>query len=291
METILITGINGFLGSKIAKELCINYNIIGLEYSTENLFRINSLNFKVYSYTTNSIDLIFEENRVDYIIHAATVYGRRNDLYSDIIQTNILMPIRLIELANIYQTLAFINIDSFFNDPSINYKYLSEYTFSKRNFIEWISLMQSHVKVVSLKIFHLYGPNDNKDKFVASIIEDLLSGKKAIDLTPGQQMRDFVYIDDVIKAFKIVLKNISMIKTNFSSIDIGSGVSVSIEEFVTTAKKLTKASTVLNFGAIPYRDGEIMHAKADIRKLSNFGWQPEVNVEQGIAKIINSFKQ
>jgi len=40
MKTILITGINGFLGSHLAKALSSEYNIIGLEYSIENLFRV-----------------------------------------------------------------------------------------------------------------------------------------------------------------------------------------------------------------------------------------------------------
>ena len=48
MKTILITGINGFLGSHLAKTLSEKYNIIGLEYSLENLFRIAECNYKVY---------------------------------------------------------------------------------------------------------------------------------------------------------------------------------------------------------------------------------------------------
>ena len=49
MKTILITGINGYLGSELAKKYDKEYNVIGLEYTLENLFRINKKNYKVYS--------------------------------------------------------------------------------------------------------------------------------------------------------------------------------------------------------------------------------------------------
>ena len=49
MKTLLITGINGFLGSHLAKTLQEKYDIIGLENSSKDLFRLNDYNFKVYS--------------------------------------------------------------------------------------------------------------------------------------------------------------------------------------------------------------------------------------------------
>lgn len=59
MKTILITGINGFLGSHLAKALSADYNIVGLEYSLENLFRMEGSNIKIYS-SKEDLEKIFK---------------------------------------------------------------------------------------------------------------------------------------------------------------------------------------------------------------------------------------
>jgi len=74
MKTILITGINGYLGSHLAKFLTASYNIIGLEYSLENLFRIKENDFKVYSVENGVPEKLFKEQTIDAIIHTATFW-------------------------------------------------------------------------------------------------------------------------------------------------------------------------------------------------------------------------
>ena len=79
MKTILITGVNGFLGSHLAKRLTSNYIIIGLEYTLHNLFRIKDSLFKIYATSCPDWVELFEENTVNIIIHTATSYGRNNE--------------------------------------------------------------------------------------------------------------------------------------------------------------------------------------------------------------------
>lgn len=287
MQTILITGINGFLGNRLALKLSQNFKVLGLEQNRNNLFRIAEANFKIYSISEDSLEGIFEDNKIDFIIHAATLYGHNKELSSNIIQTNILLPVRLIEIAQLYKVKAFLNIDSFFNSPENKSTYLSEYSLSKKHCIEWLIQLNYVTKVINLKIFHMYGPGDNKNKFVAWIIEQLQQSKPIIDLTPGKQLRDFIYIDDVISAFETVLLNINFIENKFSSIDVGTGESISIEEFVKIAKTLINSPSKLKFGALQYRDNEIMFSKADISLLKKFNWEAKISVSQGVTNIIN----
>jgi len=76
-KKILITGINGFLGSHLAKYLKSSFEVLGLEYSLENLNRIASENFKVYSTNDTVLEIIFKENDFYAVIHLATVYKRQ----------------------------------------------------------------------------------------------------------------------------------------------------------------------------------------------------------------------
>ena len=99
-KKILITGINGFLGSHLAKHLKSNFEIIGLEYSLANLHRIESDNFKVYSANENSLESIFEENNLYAVLHVATVYRKKNEPIFDLLNVNINLPVQLLELSN-----------------------------------------------------------------------------------------------------------------------------------------------------------------------------------------------
>lgn len=285
MKTILITGINGFLGSNLATKLSKYYNIIGLEQDNNNLFRISHLHFKIYSISHHSLESIFTENNIDIIIHAATIYGHNNEKSSDIIQTNVLLPVRLQELAQSHDVAAFLNIDSFFNHPDYKSKYLSEYSLSKKHCLEWLIGINSKIKLINLKIFHLYGPGDNKNKFVTWIIEQLMKNEPVIELTAGNQVRDFIYIDDVTSAFKTLLDNIDSFQDTFKSIDIGSGLPLTIKEFVVIAKQTLNSASELKFGALPYREGEIMFSKADISSLETLNWKAEISVTSGVEKI------
>ncbi len=109
---------------------------------------------------------------------------------------------------------------------------------------------------------------DNKTKFATYIIKSLLEGVEKIDLTKGEQKRYFIYIDDVVEAFLVILKNIKELDESFTPFEVSTENSVSIQDFILLAKKITdNKNTKLNFGAIPYRENELMDCKTDISNL------------------------
>jgi nucleoside-diphosphate-sugar epimerase len=285
MKTILITGINGFLGSYLAKELSKDYIVIGLEYSLNDLFRIKHLPFKIYS-SENDLEIVFKENSIYAIIHAATVYRRNNEPIENLLNTNILLPVILYNLADQYNVDLFVNTDSFFNDPKYNYSYLQDYTLSKKQAVEWLKLCQHLTKLINMKIFHMYGPNDSSNKFIPQIISRLKNDEPTIDLTAGEQTRDFIFIDDVIDAFKVVIRAHHSQNDGFVEFQVGTGYSVTLKEFISTAKEIIKSNTELLFGTLPYRANEIMESKSDNSALLELGWVPKYSLEKGIQKMI-----
>ena len=62
MKTILITGINGYLGSNLAKRYSKKYKIVGLEYDTYDLFRIKDDQFKVFASKDGIPDALFKNH-------------------------------------------------------------------------------------------------------------------------------------------------------------------------------------------------------------------------------------
>ena len=289
-KKILISGINGFLGSHLAKHLCPNFDIIGLEYSLANLHRIQMDNFKVYSTENSSLESVFVENNLFAVIHVATVYRRQNEPLLNLLNTNINLPVQLLELSNKNNVEIFLNTDSFFNNPKYSYSYLSDYTLSKRHSLEWIKLLakSTSCKVVNMKIFHVYGENDSPSKFIPLVIKKIKNQELNLDLTPGLQTRDFIYVKDVVFAFEHVVNSVEKL-CQYQEFDIGTGKNHTIKELAIMIKEITESSTILNFGGLSYRDGEIMESKAGDIGLNRIGWHAKYTLLEGLKKCITNY--
>lgn len=117
------------------------------------------------------------------------------------------------------------------------------------------------------------------------------SNVSPLEFTDGWQCRDFIYIEDVIEAYMIIFKHLSeMENIYFKDIDVGSGRAIPIRELVKLSKQLTKSSSEITFGSLPYRNNEVMFSCADISFLLKEGWRPTVKLQEGINKIINEEK-
>ena len=288
-KTILITGINGFLGSHLAKHLKSNFEVIGLEYSLENLHRIASENFKVYSTNDTILETIFKENEFYAVIHVATVYKRQYEPIFNLLNTNINLPVQLLELSGKYDVNLFLNTDSFFNNPSYSYSYLSDYTLSKKHALEWIKLLSSSskCKVANMKVFHVFGEHDAPSKFIPFLIDKIKNNEPILDLSPGTQTRDFIYIKDVVTSFECILNSFSVLK-EYQEFEVGTGVSYTVKELALLIKEITNSKTQLNFGGIPFRKGEIMESECNIFSLKDLGWEPSFNLQSALKNCINN---
>jgi CDP-paratose synthetase len=286
MKVILISGINGFLGSHLAKYLSSEYKIIGLANNPKNLYRLEGLNFEVVTSTDENIKNIFECNSVFSVIHAATVYNHREESVLKLLNANLMLPIKLYELANKHKVKYFFNTDTFFNFSKTKYAYLSDYTLSKNHVLDWLSAIKGECIVINMKLFHMYGSMDSPSKFVPAIISKIKKNEDKIDLTLGNQKRDFVYIKDVCSAYDTVLNKLKPDENNFYEFEVGTGNSISIKEFVEEVKKITNSTSELRFGALKHRENEIMNAVADNAMLVRLGWKPEFSLESGLLKTI-----
>ena len=96
---------------------------------------------------------------------------------------------------------SFINTDTYYNSR------MNKYSFFKKQFLRdsLILCKLNKIKYINVKLFHLFGPNDNYDKFLIFIINNLKKNTEVINLTSCEQKRDFIYIDDVVKLYLKIL--------------------------------------------------------------------------------------
>ncbi len=296
-KTILLTGATGFLGSHLLRYLLSNeYQVVILKRSFSSISRIEKelSNSSVKFYDIDVVDLekIFIENKIDVVIHCATEYGRANNSCYKVLETNLMFPIKLLEFSIENNVNVFINTDSYFNKENMSYSYLLNYSLSKKSLNLWLKYFSKKIKIINVLLEHIYGPNDNPDKFVQKMIQSIAIDKEDhIDLTLGDQKRDFIYVDDVCKIYLSILKYAYENNFRYRTFDVGTGIGTTIKNFVLCIKEISKSKTKLNFGSIPYREDEIMCSYADTVELSNL-----VNIcdlmdfKTGIKKIIDSVK-
>lgn len=285
-KVILITGINGFLGSHLAKYLKNSFSVVGLTRKLETLSKVSTKDFKIYTSENHLIE-IFEENKIYAVIHTATLYNRNNENTSEILKTNLILPIELYELAHSYGVKLFVNTDTFFNNPEYQCSYLQDYVVSKKLTLDWlknISNKHKQCKLINMKLFHIYGEGDSESKFMTQIFYKVRNDKY-IDLTPGDQVRDFIYINDVVNAYHKVLLKENVVEENFEEYEVGTGTGKSIKDLVLLMKKLSKnEELILNFGALEYRKNEIMFSEANNKELLKIGWKVNYKLEEGLKK-------
>lgn len=288
---VLLTGVTGYLGSHLATELLKEgYEVIALKRELSSLNRIQAILPRLALYNleeTNLAELFAGFGKFDAIIHTATCYGRNGESISQITEANLLFPLKLLEAA------VFGNVDVYINTDTALDKLLNPYTLSKGQFSEWGKYFahQEKIRFINLRLEHFYGAGDDDSKFTTHVINSCLANVPYLNLTLGEQRRDFIYIDDAVSAYLLLLKKRNSFQDWFIDFEVGSGVAVTIRQFVETVHSLTASTTRLNFGALPYRAGEAMLSQANTAALKLLGWQCRHELAEGLRMTIKGTRE
>jgi nucleoside-diphosphate-sugar epimerase len=284
---LLITGATGFLGSHLVAALSrIGHRVVGLRRAQSDIGRLRDCGTSIELVSAEDGDysrVLAAGDPFDAVIHAATCYGRRGEGAATIVESNLVGPLRLLEAATAAGVPAFVNTDTTL-DPLVN-----DYALSKRQFADWGRRISSsgRIRFLNVRLETLYGPGDDESKFVNWVVSRCLANVPSMDLTGGEQRRDFVYVDDAVEAYICLLPSVARLEPGFHSIGLGSGAAVRLRDLVETVRDLAHTGTQLNFGALPYREHEPMESRADISFLLGLGWRPRTSLADGIRNVIH----
>ena len=285
---ILLTGGSGFLGSALALSLCEQGHQVALllrPNSSLDRLKGRASRFEI-GRCQNDAELMgfVAQVRPDAVVHTACSYGRGGETALQVSDANVRLGLVLLQsLARQETPVTFINTGTVL-DANV-----SPYALSKHQFVQWgcAAAEQSAGKLrfINVLLQHMYGPGDDASKFTTHVLRTCYHQEPTLKLTAGEQMRDFIYIEDVVSAY-VTLLNSADLLDQACDIEVGSGRAPSIREFVETVHKLTQSRTELQFGAIPYRANEAMHCQANIERLQTLGWQPVFDLTRGLNKTI-----
>jgi nucleoside-diphosphate-sugar epimerase len=279
----LVTGATGFLGFNLVKSLLESgHTVYAIKRKYSDLHRYHTEKCQPIWICLEEVnfDQFFLKNKIDTVIHCATDYGRKNSNPINVIEANLIMPLRIIHSA-LGKVKVFINTDTLLP------KDVNSYSLSKHQFKQWLRTYSDRLTCINVALEHFYGPGDDLTKFTSSIINQMLSEVPMIELTGGQQKRDFIFIDDAVSALVTIIQKAMSFDADFFEYEVGLGRSVSIKEFVLLARELCgNSKSELKFGSLPYRENEKFEVVANIKSLNALGWFPEFTLRQGLYKTI-----
>ncbi len=301
MKAILITGATGFLGSHILESLIAQkFNVIIIKRSTSKLWRIKHLLnlVKCYDVDKNSLNNIFEENKVECIIHVATLYRKYDDgaEVEDMLESNVIFPTLLLELAARNGVKKFINTGTYFEYdcsklPVSEDTKICPFNFYAKTKLAFETLLFSYSNsfdIVTFRLFSPYGEKDN-NKLIPMIIQKALA-KEKIEFSEGLQRLDFIYIKDIVSAYLTVLNEPQNKLTGYRIYNLGTGVSTSVREVVAIIEDALNVSIHKSWGISENLDIPIVYA--DISKANKeLNWYPCTEIRNGIEKTIQYYKK
>lgn len=136
------------------------------------------------------------------------------------------------------------------------------------------------------RAFFVYGPGEDPNRLVASVIRSLLRGEEA-RCTPGYQVRDFLHVEDVADALVAFFDPRAA-----GAINIASGTPTRVRDLVELIADAAGRRDLLRFGALPKPPGEPPVLVADVRRLRDeLGWVPHLSLEEGVRQTVEWWRR
>lgn len=147
--------------------------------------------------------------------------------------------------------------------------------------------MQRGVKLVEARLFSIYGEGDSEEKMINQILTKML-GNEEILLSLGEQIWDFLYISDVISAFrKLIEKDVEA-----GCYNIATNEHRTLRSYIEEMKEVTGSKSNLVFGAVPYGTDVIPHVICVTDKIrKEIDWMPEVAFSEGIKRMQHYYQE
>ena len=290
---ILLTGATGFIGHNLVKKLLNSgYIVYCIVRSGSNISNIDkNANLFIYDGDIDSIISFCKEKKFDGIIHLASFFlssHKKEDLCG-LIESNIKFGTELLEAAKITDVKWFINTGTFWqNYNNEKYNPVNLYSATKEAFlcIAKYYTQTSNLIFTTIKLNDTFGINDTRNKII-NMWQKASKTSETIEMTPGEQIIDISYIEDVVSAYELLIKHLnSKKKEQYKNTEfvVTNSDKCSLKELAKIFEKEIDGRLNIKWGARTYREREIMVPYN--KGLTVPGWRQKYTLKEAIAKVI-----
>jgi nucleoside-diphosphate-sugar epimerase len=294
---VLITGATGFIGYHVCQQLAeLGATVYGLSRSASGARLPAGVRLLSVDITSReALQLAFEQVLPVRVLNLAAIGVDRPFLPLDeALSVNVTGTANTLRAAQTVGVRRFIHVGTCYEHaadrPLAEGGTLSTYAVSKlQAWKTWQLFVHSHaMQSATLRLFHVYGPGQVSTGLISSAIEAALCGS-VFDMTPGEQQRDFVFIDDVVTALLLAL---AVPLKSPGTYDIGTGLGYSVRSVVSKIFEAIGGSGYMAAGALHYREHEIMQAIADpVSAQHDLEWRAQISLAEGLVSTINWHRQ
>ncbi len=309
---IVITGGSGFIGSHFARYIITNekesdiFNIDSLTYAGDNRRLEDILGNPRYHFIRcdirdkSNLTRYLKEIKPDVIFHFASETHVDNSIEepSDFITTNINGTFNILELVKAHRAkLIHISTDEIYGDRKIksplfgedsNFNPSSPYSASKASQEMLInSYMRTYgICAVIIRPCNHFGPFQHREKFIPKSITNALNGKPIEVYGNGENIREWIYVDDGCKAIYLIFR-----RGKPSEIyNIGSGFTISNINLAKEILRLTGCpESLIKF--VKDRPGHDRLYGVNFSKLRRLGFRPQTSLTAGLKKTIEWYRE
>ncbi len=286
---LLITGTTGLVGRHLLPKLLLkDHKILEL---TRDIERSKALYDEktqkvLASHPCSQITEQIKEFSPDIVIHLAAYISPKDDpdTMKRLIDSNVFFLCKVLNSIKGSETKLFINTGTFAEyyrgDDQLDPAYLYAATkIASRFFVKYYSKINNY-KEVTVVPYTIYGGNE-KQKKIIDIIQDSMFSTNKVDLSPGDQVLDFIHVDDVANFYVHIVENYKSIDDG-STFKLGSGSGTTLRELSNLMESITGKKTNINWGGKPYRKSDVHYAVADTRELRKVGWTHSIDLDSYI---------
>ena len=300
MKNILITGISGFIGSRLSKQLLNNgHYIVGLDFNEPKHDSFNK--FIQVDISKINLDNINLKN-IDVIVHAAAQSGGYKSLgepeldfnWNCVGSFNIAM---LAKKLKVKKVIYLSSMSVYGNNLSVDENTLpnpiSYYGASKLCGESYFKIIKEHNEIpfVILRLFATYGSGQdlkNMHQGILSIyLSQALKGNTISITGKKDRIRELVHVNDVLK---IIINAIDQNKLNNQIFNVTNGIPVSPNDIIVEiSKKLNKPLEIIELDGYV---GDQTNIKTSLKnRLNEYNLMPKINLDEGINEFINNIQK